>query len=133
MKAIYHNSTSTQGKCLTQNHIQQIEKCIDDPHQEFKKYAIKILSTLADSKEINYCKLFNACLNQLESSVDLEQSISYINEQTKDPKRCKELFDEKTISRISNLLKKPFDDKIKVYCCEIINNCLEYSFTKAIG
>ncbi len=134
LKAVYHNAVSTQGKCLAKNHIQQIQDFVSDKNQEFRKIAIKILSTFVDTKQINYKKLFDACLAQLEDGTNVQQSISYINEQTKDSKRCEELFCNNILDRICLLLlNENLDNRVKGYCCEVVNNCLQYSFTKGLS
>jgi hypothetical protein len=133
ISAIY-NCALRDRKILTPTRLKTVESCLEDKDTKFKGFVIKILGTLVDSKEINYQKLFYACLEQLESNFELEQSIGYINQQTKDLKRCKELFDDKTILRLSKLLKhNSLDNQTKIYCCEIINNYLEHTFSKGLN
>lgn len=85
---------------------------------------------LVDSNDLDYKTLFETNISELErdediNSANINSAIAYINNQSKDSNRCKELFDEKTVLRISNLLKhNSLDSQTKIYCCEIINNCL---------
>ena len=105
---------------------------MDDPDKEFRKFAIKILATFTDQGEINH-RLFEVCLEQLVDNIDLDQSISYIVQQTKDMNRCEKLFSRGVILKISNLLKiNVFNNETKKDCCVIINNCLEYSFQEGL-
>ena len=90
---------------------------------------------LIDSECIDYRTLFLSSLSELERNTNTEIAVAYINNQTKDMKRCKELFDDKAMLRLSNLLKEHslLDNQTKVYCCEIINNCLEHAFNKGLS
>lgn len=119
-------------KILTKERLSRIQNCLNDSDVKFRGMIIKILC-LVDSDNIDYRTLFSTNISELERNVNTESAIAYINNQTKDKKRCKELFDEKTILRLTNLLRRSsFDNQTKVYYCEIINNCLEYSFTKGL-
>ena len=61
---------------------------------------------------------------------DIALPMNYIYEQSKDEKRCKELFNPFTITKISNLLlKTTLSETVKIVACTSINNYLERSYT----
>ncbi|CAF4097378.1 unnamed protein product, partial [Rotaria sordida] len=133
VSAIY-NCVKRDKTILNKQRLAHIENCKVDDDNEFKKYKVIILGSFDNGKDIDYKKLFNECLEQIEKDGDIEQPIKYIDDQSKDEKRCKELFNEYTITKISKLfVKDKLSETMKTYACAIINNYLERSYTSALN
>ncbi|CAF1442881.1 unnamed protein product [Adineta steineri] len=133
VSAIY-NCTARNKTILNNVQLSVIQKSGADDDDEFKNYLIKISRIYDNGSDIDYKKLFNQCLEHIEKDGNIEQSIIYIHEQSKDENRCKELFNENIIIKISQLLVKVrLSETMKIYACTIINNYLERSYTKALN
>ena len=118
---------------MNNERLKKLEHYQNDDDIEFKKIIVKILGTLADSNDIDYKKIFTSCLEQIEKNTIVEDSIPYIYQQSKDEKRCQELFTPNVICRIIDLLNNTnINEQIKIHICGIIKNYLEYSYSRAL-
>ncbi|CAF1106068.1 unnamed protein product [Rotaria sordida] len=141
LKAIRINAISAIYNCtirnkwiLTDERLNHIQKYIDDYDREFKNWIIQIFLLIENNKNVNYTKLFNECLKQFEQNENLIHAISYIYEQSKDMNRCKELFDENSITIISSVFtKQNLSQHEKLIVCSIINNYLQSSYSKGLN
>ncbi|CAF3809598.1 unnamed protein product [Rotaria sordida] len=141
LKAIRINAISAIYNCtirnkwiLTDERLNHIQKYIDDDDREFKNWIIQIFLLIENNKDVNYTKLFNECLKQFEQNENLIHAISYIYEQSKDMNRCKELFDENSITIISSVFaKQNLSQHEKLIVCSIINNYLQSSYSKGLN
>ncbi|CAF3995055.1 unnamed protein product, partial [Rotaria sordida] len=141
LKAIRINAISAIYNCtirnkwiLTDERLNHIQKYIDDYDREFKNWIIQIFLLIENNKNVNYKKLFNECLKQFEQNENLIHAISYIYEQSKDMNRCKELFDENSITIISSVFtKQNLSQHEKLIVCSIINNYLQSSYSKGLN
>ncbi|XP_047128515.1 uncharacterized protein LOC124809060 [Hydra vulgaris] len=127
--SIYNCVSLSRGKFLTKQLLEKIDKCLEDNDTKFKAVVTKILryAESINSESIGYSRLFTGYLEQLEGNIEIEEAIQYINFQTKDKKRCAELFKENTLLRISKIINNDdFDNDARINCCEIINNYLEH-------
>ncbi|CAF1188694.1 unnamed protein product [Didymodactylos carnosus] len=133
IKAIY-NCIMRNNSILNDDRWKLIQKYAEDEDNEFKKYIFKILAAQSGSNSVDYKNLFNNCLKDLEKGVNIDDSVDYIYQQSKDTKRCQELFNENVVSRISHLFwKTTLNEEIKNECCVIINNYLECSYSKGLN
>ncbi|CAF4613920.1 unnamed protein product, partial [Rotaria sp. Silwood2] len=133
IEALYYSSTKSDA-ALSEEQLKQIEQFQNDNDQKFKKFVIKIMATFADNNMIDYNKLFKTCLEELENNVNVEESAIFIYQQCKDDERCKILFNEYVISRISSLLNNNcLNDESKLYCYMTINKYLERFSTKGLN
>ncbi|CAF2924233.1 unnamed protein product [Rotaria sp. Silwood2] len=141
LKAIRINAISAIYNCMTRNkgiitdeRLNHIQKYIDDDEKEFKNWIIQILVLIEDNKNVDYAKVFSECLKQLEQAENIIHPISYIYEQSKDVNRCKELFDENSITIISSVFaKQDLSHHDKLIVCSIINNYLQSSYRKGLN
>ncbi|CAF3758398.1 unnamed protein product [Rotaria sordida] len=132
VSAIY-NSTIRNQAILNNKRLEMLKKCQNDSDKTFTKWIIKIL-TLADNNSKDYKDTFKTCLINLENNVNTEESGIYIYQQSNNNERCKELFNEAIISRISNLFEETsLNEKTKQYCCMTINNYLKHSYTNGLN
>ncbi|CAF3851124.1 unnamed protein product [Rotaria sp. Silwood1] len=134
ISAIYNCTTRNKG-ILTDERLNHIQKYIDDDDKEFTNWIIQILVLIEDTKNVDYAKVFSECLKQLEEQGEnLIHAISYIYEQSKDMNRCKELFDENSITIISSVFaKQDLSQHEKLLVCSIINNYLQSSYSKGLN
>ncbi|CAF4453045.1 unnamed protein product [Rotaria sp. Silwood2] len=133
IEALYCSVTKSEAT-LSEHQLKQIELFQNENDEKFKKFVIKIMATFADSNKIDCNKLFKLCLENLENNVNVEESAIFIHQQCKDDKKCKILFNEYVISRISSLLNNnSLNDESKLYCCMTINKYLERSCTKGLN
>ncbi|CAF4270844.1 unnamed protein product, partial [Rotaria magnacalcarata] len=129
-----YNCAIRNSAILNEERLKKIETCLTDNDIEFNQFVIRILGTLGDSNIINYKSLFENCLANLERHVNIDDSINYIHQQSKDVNRCNELFNEDVILTISDLVRKTtLNEETKIICCAIINNYLEYSYSKGLN
>ncbi|CAF1257950.1 unnamed protein product [Rotaria sp. Silwood1] len=127
--------SSRNKTVLNDERLKQIQHHqTDDDDIDFKKIIVKILGTLADRDNIDYKKFFTTCLEHIEKNIIVEDSISYIYQQSTDETRCQELFNENIICRIIGLLENIYlSEQTKLHICMIINNYLEHSSSKALN
>jgi len=130
----FYNCALRDKKVLKAEYLEKMSRCLEDQDKEIRAFAVKILGTLNDNSKIDYKKVFNTCLKHLEENMELEQSMNYIDQQSKDSRRCEELFTKLVIFRLSYLLKKPvYSHEFKIDCNEIIQNYLENEKTGALA
>ncbi|CAF4478179.1 unnamed protein product [Rotaria sp. Silwood2] len=126
--------SSRNKNVLNNERLNQIQRHQTDNDIDFKKIIIKILGTLADCDNIDYKKFFTTCLEHIEKNIIVEDSISYIYQQSIDEARCQELFNENIICRIIDLLENIYlSEQTKIHICTIINNYLEHSSSKTLN
>jgi len=132
ISALY-NCVLRDREVLTPPYLLKVKACLRDDDKRIRAFATRI-GSLIENQEINDVKaFFKTCMYQVEKMVDLEHSVDYIDQQSKDPRRCGELFTEDMILRLSEILKRTaYDYQIKNDCNHIINNYLEHSFTKGL-
>ncbi|CAF0875274.1 unnamed protein product [Didymodactylos carnosus] len=128
-----YNCAMRNNAILNNNRLKTIQKYLEDEDNDFKNCIIKILGDLADSNNIDYKNLFYNCLKELKKRVNVNDSIKYIYQQSKDNERCQELFNKDVISIISYLSRDTaLNDETKAYCCMTINNYLERSYSDGL-
>jgi hypothetical protein len=130
ISAIY-NCARRNSAILNEERLRKIEKCHVDEDIEFREFVIKILQI---SNDTNYKIVFEKCLENLEQNVNIDVSINYLYQQSEIEQRCQELFNQDFITRISDLFRDfRLNAEMKTRCCLIINNYLEYSYTKGLN
>lgn len=101
------NSVLRNKKCLSKNKIEIIQNFLDklnskeaDKREEnFKNILLKIISTI-DSDDLDYRQQFQTCISlmkncQHNTNVDtIKLALNFLNGQSRDFKRCQELFDK---------------------------------------
>lgn len=141
VSALY-NAVLRNPKILTNDRIKVIQNCLEskeledydnrDVEEKFKNQLIKILNTIESNNNIDYERLFHTYLKMLNSktnSVDsMKAAINFISGQSKDYRRCKELFTESVLNNLIELLKSDImnNNGLKEYIIEIVNNYLEH-------
>ncbi|CAF3955624.1 unnamed protein product [Rotaria sp. Silwood2] len=119
-----HNSTKRNSAILTRERLNHIERYVEDTDNGFKMRVLGILG-LGNEGTVDHKKIFVEYLKQLDLDDHAKKSMDYIYDQSRDERRCQNLFNNETINKISNLLKRnTLDEEIKVTACETINNYL---------
>ncbi|EAS05901.2 helicase carboxy-terminal domain protein (macronuclear) [Tetrahymena thermophila SB210] len=133
VQAMY-NCAIRDKRVLTKERLKQMQLCLNDSDAKFRGLITKTLC-LIDNEHINYKALFLLNVSELERNINTEIAVAYIYNQTKDTKRCKELFGDETIRlRLSKLLQHTsLDNQTKANCCEIINTYLEHAFSQGLS
>ncbi|CAF1391517.1 unnamed protein product [Didymodactylos carnosus] len=135
---VIYNCSIRNKQVLTKNRIKKIQQYLTDYQENDAKFTKTIfqLMHIADStNNSDYKTTFNTYINVLVrgTRANNEMIISFINNQAKDAKRSKELFTDKILEKLINLLNSDdYDTKIKEDIVEIINTYLEHETNKAL-
>ncbi|CAF0762503.1 unnamed protein product [Brachionus calyciflorus] len=145
VNALY-NSVLRDKKILTNSRLKVIQDCLDDndinivgqeTNEKFKNILIRILDLVESNLDLDYKKLFKFHMNTLKSSASSEENvisaINFINGQSRDYRRCNELFTAEVIQDLVHLLQGKFKEQAKEYFLEIINNYLEHETTSGLN
>ena len=143
INALY-NSALRNKQILTTARIKIIENCLNEEESnsnidsdKFKNILFNMLDLIESNADIDYKRLFGVYFkvlkNNSSSTQNVKSAIKFINGQSRDYKRCEELFTPQIIQDLLNLLGREFDDEIKEYLLEIINNYLEHEKTEGLN
>ncbi|CAF4032753.1 unnamed protein product, partial [Rotaria sordida] len=128
------NCANRNSEILAKRRLKHMGKYTEDDDKEFKRCILEILKSVKNDPNVDYKKVFIGYLKQLEQGDDIESSIDHIYDQSKDEKRCKELFNVNSITVISNLFRQDIsDEKIMINACATINNYLQFSSTTGLN
>ncbi|CAF2924253.1 unnamed protein product [Rotaria sp. Silwood2] len=140
LKAIRINAISVIYNCMIQNkgiltdaRLNHIQRYTKEDDKTFNNFIIEILTSVENIKTVNYTELFHDCVKKLEGE-NIIHAIKYIHEQSKDAKRCQELFDENSITKISSVFAQTHvQNNQKLLTCSTINNYLQLSYSKCLN
>ena len=130
-----YNAAIRDRSILTNNRIFKINNCFlnlsdsRDNDEQFKNILSKLLNL--NKANIDYKKLFLAHLETLKlpksSMENLKNAIEFINDQSKDFKRCEEIFNKNVIEQLVGFMAnlKSNDSNMKILILDTINNYLQ--------
>ena len=129
-----HNCLLRDKSILNTDDIEKLEGLIGDDDEVFKMHVLKVLTCRNDS---DYKTIFNSYLESLANlgiSEDIYSALIYLNEQTKDANRCKELFTTQNMPKLINtcLSNKSYSNEHKISIFEIVQNCMEFSCVRGL-
>jgi hypothetical protein len=123
-----YNCALVDKAILTKSRMDQFLNCLRD--DLLKNTIIKIIGLIDSTDLVNYMELFQVCLDELKKNSNLEQSVNYILDQSKDSMRCKELFNDLILNDLLGLIEaNKLDSKINEYLIEIILNYVGHDKT----
>jgi hypothetical protein len=123
-----YNCALVDKTILTKSGMDQLVKYLKD--DMLKNTIIKIIGLIDSTDLVNYKEFFEVCLNELRKNSNLEQSVNYILDQSKDSKRCHELFNNSILDDLLGLIEaNKLDSKMNEYLIEIILNYVGHDET----
>ena len=145
MNALF-NSVLRNRKCLTKLRLKKIENFLTSvdntevKEENFKNILIRIISLVDSSSDLNYKGLFTTYLNLIKTSSqntnveNIKSALNFINGQSRDIKRCQELFSQSVIDDLINIMisKRNLFDEMDLII-EIINNFLGHETSIGLG
>jgi hypothetical protein len=143
VSALYHTA-QRKPEYLTKDRIKSIEDCLEssnikeDTEEKFKNTLIKILSIVESSSDVNYNRLFKIYVGSVLTNFDsmsdnLKLAINFILGQSRDPRRCVELFSDKLIYDFFIIIERSKTNQVKDYIVEIVNNYLDHDTTNGLN
>ncbi len=140
VKALY-NCAIRDKKILTKERVKQIqdylldEKISNESEKRFSELIFKLIDLAESMNEIDVTMIFNAyikLLDPINSTANIKLILNFLNNQTKDLKRCQQLFTDNIIEKLIELLSPQsiYGINIKEDIMVIINNYLELEVTK---
>jgi hypothetical protein len=111
------------------------EKISNESEKRFSELIFKLIDLAESMNEIDFTMIFNAyikILDPLNSTANIKLFLNFLNYQTKDLKRCQQLFTDTIIEKLIELLSPQsiYGIKIKEDIMVIIKNYLELEVTK---
>lgn len=123
-----YNCALDNKSILTESRIKQFKECLKD--DQLRNISFKIICLIESDDLFDYREFFETCLTELKNNSNVEQSVNYILDQSKDKKRRKELFDPSVLNDLFSLIEsKYFESKIKEYLLEMIANYVGHDTT----
>lgn len=143
VSALYYTA-QRKPEYLTKERIQSIEDCLEnsnneeDTDEKFKNTLIKMLSIVESSSDVNYKRLFKIYVGLLKTKFDtmsdnLKLAINFILDQSRDPRRCEDLFSDRLIDDFFIIFERSKINQVKEHIVEIVNNYLEHTNTKGLN
>lgn len=143
VSALYHTA-QRKPEYLNKDRIKLIEDCLEssnideDTDEKFKNTLIKILSIVESSSDVDYKRLFKIYVGSLRTNFDkindnLKLAINFILAQSRDPRRCVELFSDKIIYDFFFIIERSKTNEVKDYIVEIVNNYLDHDTTNGLN
>ena len=119
-----YNCVLVDKTILTKSRINKLEECLQD--ELLRSKIIKIFELLDSTDLFDHKKLFNEFLTELKRNSNVQQSLNYILDQSKDMQRCKQLFDSSVLNGLFELIESnSLDSTNTTYLVEIVLNCVE--------